>query len=95
MEVDVDGETRRFGGEIRVFDPGREITFDDNWIPAREWSVAVAITIRLTPSRGGTLVELFVHGFEAFGDAAAERHAGLEQGWTVRQLAALRTIAGT
>ncbi len=92
MEVEVDGEMRRFGGPISVFDPGREITFEDNWIPPREWRVPVAITIRLTPSHGGTLVELFVHGFEAFGDEAAERHRGLEKGWSVRQLEGLRAI---
>jgi uncharacterized protein YndB with AHSA1/START domain len=92
MAVEVEGEMRRFGGKILVFNPGQELTFEDNWIPVREWPVPVHITLRLTPFRDGTFVELLVHGFEAFGDKAAERHRGLEAGWTIRQLDALRTI---
>lgn len=41
---------------------------------------------------GGTLVELFHHGFERTGDTAAEMHRGFEGGWTTRQLEALRSI---
>ena len=48
------------------------------------------MTIRLSPVDGGTLVELFHHGFEALGDDAAENHRGFEGGWTMRQLEALR-----
>lgn len=92
MSVEVDGEMRRFGGEIVTFQPGAELTFEDQWIPPREWPVPVYITLRLTAHDGGTLVELLVHGFERFGDQAAERHHGLERGWSVRQLAALREI---
>jgi hypothetical protein len=54
--------------------------------------VPVFITLRLTPFENGTLVELLVHGFEAFGAEAGERHRGLEKGWSVRQLEALRVI---
>lgn len=92
MSVEVEGEMRRFGGAILVFAPGEEITFEDNWIPVREWPVPVYITIRLTPFQDGTVVELLVHGFERFGDLAAERHLGLERGWSVHQLAGLRAI---
>jgi uncharacterized protein YndB with AHSA1/START domain len=92
MEVEVEGEMRRFGGPILVFDPGRELTFEDQWIPPREWPVPVFITLRLTPFENATLVELLVHGFEAFGAEAGERHRGLEKGWSVRQLEALRVI---
>jgi uncharacterized protein YndB with AHSA1/START domain len=92
MAVDVDGEPRRFGGQILVFDPPREITFEDQWIPEKEWPLPVFITLRLTPHHNGTLVELLVHGFERFGPDAAERHAGLEGGWSIRQLEALRAI---
>ena len=92
MSVEVDGEMRRFGGAILVFDPGHELTFEDNWIPQREWPVPVFITLRLTVQGSGTLVELFVHGFERFGEKAAERHRGLETGWSVRQLARLAAI---
>jgi len=92
MSVDVDGEMRRFGGTILVFDPGHELTFEDGWIPEREWPVGVFITLRLTPYLNGTLVELLVHGFERLGDLAAERHLGLESGWSVHQLRGLRAI---
>ncbi|MBI5288532.1 MAG: SRPBCC domain-containing protein [Chloroflexi bacterium] len=92
MSVDVDGEMRRFGGAILVFDPGNELTFEDNWVPQREWPMPVFITLRLTPHHGGTLVELLVHGFERFGERAAERHRGLETGWSIRQLARLAAI---
>lgn len=92
MSVEVEGEMRRFGGKILVFRPGEELTFEDNWIPVREWPVPVYITLRLTAFQGGTLVELLVHGFERFGDMAGERHRGLERGWSVRQLEALRAI---
>lgn len=92
MAVDVEGEPRRFGGAIIVFEPGRELTFEDNWIPPREWRVPVYITLRLSSVSDGTLVELIVHGFEALGDEAAERHRGLEKGWSVRQLEALCVV---
>jgi len=92
MEVDVEGEMRRFGGPITVFEPPHELTFEDQWIPPREWPLPVFITLRLTPYESGTMVELLVHGFERFGAAAAERHAGLERGWSVRQLERLRAI---
>lgn len=92
MSVEVEGEVRRFGGAILVFDPGRELTFEDNWIPPREWPAPLFLTIRLTPYLNGTVVELLVHGFERFGDRAAERHLGLESGWSVRQLSGLRDI---
>ncbi len=92
MEVEGEGEMRRFGGRILVFDPGRELTFEDQWIPQREWPVPVYITLRLTPHLNGTLVELLVHGFERFGERAGERHRGLEKGWSTRQLEALRAI---
>src|SRR5262245_27966190 len=90
MEVEVEGEMRRFGGRTLVFDPPRELTFEDQWVPAREWKVPVFITLRLTEHESGTLVELLVHGFERFGAEAAERHRGLERGWSTRQLEVLR-----
>jgi uncharacterized protein YndB with AHSA1/START domain len=92
MEVEVDGAMRRFGGRIIVFDPGRELTFEDQWIPPVEWPQPVFITLRMQPLENGTLVELLVHGFERFGANAGERHRGLEQGWSLRQLEALRGI---
>jgi hypothetical protein len=44
--------------------------------------------------RGGTLVELFHHGFERLGDDAAENHRGFEGGWGMTQLEALLERVG-
>ena len=92
MEVEVDGVLNRFGGRIIVFAPGRELTWEDNWIGPRAWTATVFTTLRLTEARGGTIVEFIKHGFERLGDQAGEVHRGLERGWTTRQLEALRMI---
>lgn len=92
MEVEVDGAMHRFGGTITVFEPGRELTWEDNWIGPLSWSTTIFSTLRLTPVAGGTLVEFIKHGFERLGADAAEVHRGLEEGWTIRQLDALRAI---
>jgi uncharacterized protein YndB with AHSA1/START domain len=93
LEVDVEGETLRFGGRVTTFEPPRELTFEDDWIPPRNGlSESILITLRLTPVDGGTIVELIQHGFERIGDRATEVHRGHEGGWTIRQLAALRDI---
>lgn len=93
MEVDGDGKRLRFGGTITGFKPPREMTFENDWIPNRGWAVPTQITIRLTPALGGTLVELFHHGFERTGGDAAADHAGYEEGWGMTQLSALKSIA--
>ena len=93
LEVMVHGkERRRFGGPIVVFEPARELTFEDAWIPNEDWEAPTYITIRLTPALGGTLVELFHHAFERTGEGAAEEHLGHEMGWTAYHLEALRRI---
>ncbi len=92
MEVDVDGMLTRFGGRISVFAPGRELTWEDNWIGPLAWSAAVFSTLRLTPAPGGTIVEFIKHGFERLGEEAPEVHRGLEGGWSITQLDALRRI---
>ncbi len=92
MEVEVEGEMRRFGGRILAFERARELTFEDQWIPPREWPAPVFITLRLTAHGDGTLVEMIVHGFERFGEQAGERHRGLEKGWSTRQLEVLRQL---
>ena len=76
-----------------VVDPARELTFEQDWV-GHGWKAPPLITIRLTPLDGGTLVELFHHGFEALGPDAAENHRGFEGGWTMRQLEALRELVG-
>ena len=93
--LEIDGGWKgssRWGGAIRVWDPPRELTFEDRWIPDIGWDAPMLVTFRLTAYRDGTLVELFIHGIEAVGADAAEVHAGGEGGWTVRHLAALREI---
>jgi uncharacterized protein YndB with AHSA1/START domain len=93
LEVEAYGETLRFGGRITVFEPGRELTFEDDWLPPRNGiSELVLLTLRLTPSGAGTVVELIQHGFERLGERGAEVHRGHEGGWTTRQLEALREI---
>jgi uncharacterized protein YndB with AHSA1/START domain len=84
-------ENLRFAGNVVVFEPGRELTFESDWL-GHGWIAPPMITIRLLEHDGGTLVELFHHGFEALGTTAvaAENQQGFEGGWTTRQLVALR-----
>lgn len=92
MEVDWDGARVRYGGPITVFEPGRELTFENDWIPNRGWKAPTFITLSLSPALGATLVELFHHGFERTGGDVAATHAGYEQGWGMTQLSALKAI---
>ena len=87
----LEGEALRFVGRVTVFDPPRELTFEQDWV-GHGWAAPPLITVRLTGSHGGTIVELFHHGFERLGEAAGENHRGFEGGWTLRQLEALRQI---
>jgi uncharacterized protein YndB with AHSA1/START domain len=93
LEVDAYGSMMRFGGRIVTFDPPRELTFEDDWLPPLNGvPEKVLITLRLTPDPTGTIVELIQHGFERLGERGAEVHRGHEGGWTIRQLEALRAI---
>jgi uncharacterized protein YndB with AHSA1/START domain len=85
----VQGEPMRFAGRITVFDPPRELSFEQDWI-GHGWAAPSVITIRLSPAMGGTVVELFHHGFERLGVDAAQNHRGFEGGWGLGQLDALR-----
>jgi uncharacterized protein YndB with AHSA1/START domain len=91
LEVDDEGSKRRFGGRVVVFDPPNELTFEDDWVPAR-WEEPTLITFRLTVTLGGTLVELFHHSIENVGPNADEWHAGFESGWNMKHLIALKRI---
>jgi uncharacterized protein YndB with AHSA1/START domain len=82
------GEPITFTGRVTVFDPPRELTFEQDWV-GHGWPAPPLITFRLTPESGGTLVELLHHGFERLGADAAENHRGFENGWTMMQLEAL------
>lgn len=92
MEVILDGAPTRYGGEIVVFDPARELTFENDWIPNLGWRAPTYLTIRLTPGLDGTVVEILHHGFERTGANAGEEHAGYEGGWGMTQLNALRAV---
>lgn len=95
MAVMWDGARVSYGGAIKVFAPARELSFENDWIPNRGWKAPTYVTLRLTPALGGTLVELFHHGFEHTGPDAAADHAGYEQGWGMTQLVALRDLVET
>jgi uncharacterized protein YndB with AHSA1/START domain len=82
------GEALLFAGRVTVFDPPRELTFEQDWI-GHGWPVPMLITFRLTPALDGTLVEVLHHRFERLGADAAENHRGFEAGWGMGQLEAL------
>src|SRR3972149_1159637 len=88
---ELEGEKLLFRGRVTVFDPPRELTFEQDWI-GHGWTAPPLITLRLSAVQGGTLVELFHHGFERVGDDPGENLRGFEGGWTLRQLEALRQL---
>ena len=83
-------------GEVLVFDPGRELTFEQRWVGPdwmdREWAAPVKVTILLTEAAGGTLVELFHHGYDLLGGDPADYLSGFEEGWGTQQLDALAAL---
>jgi len=91
LEVEIHGSMMKYGGPIVVFEPGRELTFENDWIPNQGWEKPTLITLRLTPVLDGTLVELFHHAFERVGGDVGHEHRGYEGGWTMRQLETLRS----
>jgi len=91
LSVEIDGARCRFGGPILVFEPGRELTFSNNW-ERDGWPVPTLLTLRLTSLDGACLVELFHHGFERLGRNAGSELAGYEAGWHARHLEALKAI---
>ncbi len=92
LSVVIDGERRRFGGPVVLFEREREVTFESNWDGPHAWPVPTFFTLRLTPLYDGTMVEIFHHGFERFGVDAADNLQGYEEGWDVKHLKALREI---
>jgi len=54
IEVGMDGAPARYGGVIRTLDAGRELAFENDWIPNQGWKTPTFITLRLTPVLGGT-----------------------------------------
>lgn len=92
MAVTWDGARVSYGGKTVVFEPAREWTFENDWIPNRGWKKPTYVTLRLTAAMEGALVELVHHGFEHTGGDVAAEHAGYEQGWGMQQLLALKTL---
>ena len=92
MELLFSGAPLRYGGPIVVFQPPQELTFESDWIPNQGWQRPTQITIRLGPALGGTLVELFHHGFERTGPRYSEEYAAYEAGWGMTQLNELKAI---
>ena len=91
VELSID-DGRSFGGPILVFEPGRELTFEDNWKGEAALPLPNFITIRLTALYDGTHVELFEHGFERFVVEAGNLLEGLESGWHSRHLEGLKRV---
>ncbi len=93
MSVELDAKRRQFGGKIVVWEPGRELSIEDNWHDEdMAWPLPTYISFKLTSYRGGTLVELFHHGFERLGAAAASEQEAYEAGWSNQHLVALRKL---
>jgi uncharacterized protein YndB with AHSA1/START domain len=85
-------ERRRYGGNVILWEPEREVSAEINWAKPHDWLVPMIWTIRLTPLYDGTLVEIFHHGFERLGRSAGAELEGYEEGWTNRHLKTLREI---
>jgi len=83
-------------GRVLVYNPCRELTFEQRWIgpdwTGREWAAPAKVTILLTPVAGGTLVELFHHGYDLLGGDPAEYLSGFEGGWDTHHLDALAVL---
>jgi uncharacterized protein YndB with AHSA1/START domain len=80
-----------FRGRVLVFEPCREITFEQDWL-GHGWNAPALVTIRLTPLHDGTLVELFHHGFEAASDTPGIEFNGFEGGWDDHHFVALHKV---
>ena len=93
LSVAIDGTHQHYGGVITVFEPVREVTFECNWQdPSLAWTVPTLWTLRLSAAYGGTMVEIFHHGFERLGEAGGTQLEGYEEGWDNKHLKALRAI---
>lgn len=95
LSVDISGEDKRwhFGGKILAFDEGEELTFIDRWKPPQSQPVETYITFRLAQLYGGTHVELLHHGWDRFGEDAANSHIGVESSWDLKHLIGLKKTA--
>jgi len=92
LSVEVDGQKRRFGGRVLVFEPEHELTYESDWLDEPAWPVPTFHTIRLSALHSGTHIEIFHHGFERMGASAGAELEDYEAGWTNRHLVKLREI---
>lgn len=93
LSVEIDGRRRAYGGPVLILDPAAELSFSVNWFDADlTWPVPTLWTLRMTPLYDGTQVEIFHHGFERLGAAAADELQDYEEGWDNEHLKALRAI---
>ena len=96
VETVLGDESARSRGEVLVFEPGRELTFEQRWVgpdwTGREWAAPAIVTILLTEVAGGTLVELFHHGYDLLGGDPADYLRGFEGGWDTHHLDALTEL---
>ena len=92
FSVELDGVVERFGGRLLVFEPGRELSYESNWLGEGAWPSATFHTIRLSAAYSGTSVELYHHGFERLGAQAGAELEDYEAGWSNHHLVRLRTI---
>lgn len=90
LSVELEDGLHHFGGPITHFESCRRLTLVNNWLDELAWPVPTYLTFLLTAQPGGTLVELFHHGFDALGDMGAAECLAYEQGWDTKHLAALR-----
>jgi uncharacterized protein YndB with AHSA1/START domain len=81
-----------FEGDIVVFEPRRELTFELR-IEGMPWDAPTYVTVRLTPNAYGTLVEILHYGFEGIGADAVEQFSNFEGGWDLRELRQLKEAA--
>ena len=80
-----------FSGPVLVFDPGREITFEQAWV-GHGMPAPYLVTIRLTPLNAGTMVELFHHGYERASSTPGGDLNEFETGWDNHHLIRLREL---
>lgn len=91
LSADVEGNKRFFGGNIVVFDKGKELSFSENW-EIDPYPYDCFITIRLSHLYDQCHVELFHHGLERLGELASSELQGHEEGWHSRHLGTLKKI---